>query len=299
MSFKTRLTVLMAFGVFLSLALGTAASGGPSDPTFRSKVATDLGMTVKLDSVYERINSTSTYKIIAHGDGNVSWSFSGTGKSDLGLIYSRGRLVVGSKDNFGPEVGDRIEGELKTEIDLLNSTQRISDDLRRKAMEKAAYYSGDGLVDARTWDGCGILLSKSGRYDRSLLYYNRSIEADPSIPDPWNNRGVAFRNMGKYVQAVASFSRALNLSPNSSVVWNGKGESLYRLGKRPEALECFNRSIRLDPSAPAWYNKGVFLLVQDRYNEALDCYNQSIPLDPYDAQAWNNEIGRASCRERV
>ncbi len=279
----------MALGVFLSLALGTASSGGSSDPTFRSKVATDLGTTVKLDPVYERINSTSTYKIIAHGDGNVSWSFSRAGKSDSGLIYSSGRLVVGSQDNFGPEVGDRIEGELKTEIGLLNSTQKISDDLRRKATENASYYSGDGLVDARTWDSCGNLLSKSGRYDRSLLYYNRSIKADPSIPDPWNNRGVAFRNLGKYVQAVASFTRALNLSPNSSIVWNGKGESLYRLGKLPEAMECFNRSIRLDPSAPAWYNKGVILSGLGRYNEALDCYNQSIPLDPYDAEAWNNE----------
>lgn len=279
----------MALGVFVSLALGTASSGGSSDPTFRSKVVTDLGMTVKLDSVYERINSTSNYRIIAHNDSNVSWSFSRTGKSDSGLIYSSGRLVVGSQDNFGPDVCDRIEGELKTEIELLNSTQKTSDNLRRKAMDNAAYYSGNGLVDARTWDSCGNLLVKSGHFDRSLLYYNRSIKADPSIPNPWNNRGVAFRNLGKYKQAVASFSHALNLSPNSSVVWDDKGESLYRLGKRPEALECFNRSIKLEPSALAWYNKGVILLGQGKYSEAIYCYNQSIPLDPYDAEAWNNE----------
>lgn len=289
MSFKKRLAALMVLVVLLSLALGTASSGDSSDPKFKSKVATDLGVKVNLDSVYERINSTSTYKIIDHDDAVVSWSFSRTGKSDSGLIYSSGRLVVGSQDNFGPDVSDRLEGKLKTEIDILNSTQKISDDLRRKAVENLVYYSGDGLVDAWTWDKCGNLLAKSGRYDRSLLYYNRSIEADPSIPNPWNNRGVAYRNLGKYVQAVVSFSQALNRSPNSSVVWNGKGESLYRLGKIPEALECFNRSIRLDSSASAWYNKGVILSRLGRYSEALDCMNQSISLDPYKAEAWNDE----------
>lgn len=289
MSFGARLSALVALGVLLSLVLGTASSGGSSDPTFRSKVATDLGTTIEPDPVYERINSTSAYKIIAHDDGNLSWSFSRTGKSDSGLIYSRGRLVVGSQDNFGPEVGDRIEGELRTEIDLLNSTQKISEDQRQKALVNAVYYSGDVLVDAVTWDSCGNLLAKGGHFDRSLFYYNRSIKADPSIPNPWSNRGVAFRNLGRYKQAVASFSQALNLSPNSSIIWNGKGESLYRLGKRLEALDCFNRSIQLDQSALAWYNKGVILLGLARYSEALDCFNKSISLDPYSAEAWNDK----------
>ena len=86
--------------------------------------------------------------------------------------------MVGSQDNFGPEVGDRIDGELKTEIDLVNSTQESPYDLRRKAMENAEYYSGAGLVDARTWESCGNLLAKSGHYNRSLFYYNRSIQAE-------------------------------------------------------------------------------------------------------------------------
>ena len=280
-----RLMALVAVGVFLSLV--PIMSGGSSDPTFASKVVTDLGMTVKLDSVYERINST--YKVIGHDEGNVSWSFNKIGKSDSGLIYSSGMLVVESEDKFSPAVGDRLESELKTEIDLLNSTQKISGGQRKKALEDAAYYSGDGLIDARTWDSYGNLLARSGHYDRSLFYYNRSIKADPSIPESWNNRGVAFRNLGEYKEAVASYDQALNLTPNSSVTWNDKGESLYRLGKPLLALECFNRSIQQDPNALAWYNKGVILLGQGKYSEALKCYNQSVLLDPYNAEAWNNE----------
>ena len=142
----------------------------------------------------------------------------GLGKSDSGLIYSTGRLVVGSQNGFDPAVCDKLESELNAEMDLLNSTQNISGDLRRKALENAVYYSGDGEVDARTWDSCGNQLVRSGHYIRSLVYFNRSIKADPSIPNAWNNRGVAFRNLGRYKEAVVSFDQALNLSPNSSVL---------------------------------------------------------------------------------
>jgi tetratricopeptide (TPR) repeat protein len=275
--------------VFWLIVLGMVSNGASSDQTFGSHVMTDLGITVRLDSVYDRINSTSTYKIIARDGGKVSWSFSKTGRSDSGLIYSTGRLEVGSQDGFGPAVGDRLEGELRTEMDLLNSTQSIPDDLKRKALENAVYYSGDDLVDARTWDSCGNALVKSGHYNRSLIYYNRSIKAGPSIPNPWNNRGVAFRNLGKYKQAVASYDQALNLTPNSSVTWNDKAESLYHLGEPLLALECFNRSIQLEPNAPAWYNKGIILLELGKFGEALESYNQSISLDPYNAEAWNNK----------
>ena len=213
----------------------------------------------------------------------------GRGKSDSGLIYSTGRLVVGGQNGFDSAICDRLESELNAEMDLLNSTQNISDDLRRKALEKAVYYSGDGEVDARTWDSCGNQLVRSGHYIRSLVYYNRSIKADPSIPNAWNNRGVAFRNLGRYKEAVVSFDQALNLSPNSSVTWVDKGESLYRLGKNLPALDCFNRSISSGPSAPAWYDKGIILLGRGRYSAALDCFNQSISLDPYNALAWNNK----------
>ena len=105
--------------VFCLIVLGMISSGASSDQSFGSHVATDLGITAKLDSVFERIDSISTYKIIAHDDSKVSWSFSKTGKSDSGSIYSTGRLEVGSQDGFGPAVGDRLESELKAEIDLL------------------------------------------------------------------------------------------------------------------------------------------------------------------------------------
>lgn len=284
-----RLTVLVVFWLFvLGVVSSGAFSASASDPTFQSHVATDLGLTVKLGSVYEGINKT--YKVLGHDSDQVSWSFSNGKKNDTGLIYSSGLLEVGTQDKFDQAVGDRLEGELNTEIDLLNSTQKISDDQRQKALEDAVYYSGDSPVDARVWNSCGNALVKSGRYNRSLFYYDRALKADPSIPDPWNNKGVALRDLGRYKEAVASFDQALNLSPNSSAILNGKGESLYRLGRLPQALECFNRSIQLDTgNALAWYDKGVILLGRGRFNEAVDCYNQSISADPYNAEAWNNK----------
>ena len=278
---------LFWFGFGL-IILGMVSNGSSADQNFGSSVAIDLVVAVKMAPLYEHINAT--YKITGHDDGEVSWSFSKKGKSDTGLIYSNGKIVVGSQDKFDPTVGDRMEGELKTAIELLNSTQRVDKDHKLKALENVSYYSGQQLVDAMTWNFGGNTLVRSGRYNKSLFYYNKAIKADPSLPDPWNNRGVALRNLGRYKDAINSYDQALNLSPDSRIVWNGKGESLYRLGRISQALECFNRSIQLDSgNAQAWHNKGVILLRKRKYDAAVDCFNRSIASDPYVPEVWNNK----------
>lgn len=68
---------------------------------------------------------------------------------------------MGSQCNFvqRSEIGWK---RLKNEIDIVNSTGGISRYQMLKALDHAAYYSGDRLVDARTWNSCGNLLMRSG-----------------------------------------------------------------------------------------------------------------------------------------
>jgi len=85
---------------------------------------------------------------------------------------------VGSQDGFSAAVGDRLEGELKAQIGLVNSSQYISANRVQEALQNATYYSGSGQVDAVTWNSCGNVLARSGKFSRSLFYYNKSIESN-------------------------------------------------------------------------------------------------------------------------
>jgi len=283
MGIKIRWVVVLC----LLFLLSTLSFGAPSDPDYASLITTDLGMHVSIEPLYGPINAT--YKLIDNHEGVISWSFNKPGKSDTGFIYSDGRITVGSLDLFAPSVKDRLDKELLAAINLVNSTQALTFDPNR-LMAGAVYYSGGEKVDALTWNRCGNILVKSGRYGPALFYYDKSREADPKFVDPWNNEGVALMNLGRYQNAVTSYDEALNLSPDNSVILNNRGESRYRIKRLPQALEDFNRSCQSDPgNSPAWYNKGVELYGMERYIEAADCYNRSLEADPYNADAWNNK----------
>jgi len=285
---KIKVRVGLVIGLLFLLSNATPAA--PSNQDYGSHVTVDLGLKVNIEPLHAPINAT--YKLIDSNDGMISWSFNKEGKGDTGYIYSDGRIFVGSQDKFDPTVKDRLDAELKAAIDLVNSTEPLSEK-QRNATEGAAilsYYSGEAKVDAATWNRCGNILVESGRYGPALFYYSKSIETDPSFAYPWNNEGVALRNLGRYQEASVSYSEALNLSPNNSVILNNRGESQYHLKRLPQALDDFNRSCQLDPGGSLnWYNKGVVLSGKGRYIDSLDCYSRSLDSDSYNAYAWNNK----------
>lgn len=285
---KIKVWVGLVIGLLFLLSNATLAA--PSDQDYASHVTVDLGLKVNIEPLHAPINAT--YKLIDSSEGMISWSFNKEGKGDTGFVYSDGRIFVGSQDKFDPKVKDKLDAELKAAIDLVNSTEPLTEK-QRNATEGAtvlSYYSGEAKVDAATWNRCGNTLVESGRYGPAMFYYDKSREADPSFADPWNNEGVALRNLGRYKEALVSYNEALNLSPNNSDILNNRGESQYHLKRLPQALDDFNRSCQLDPGGSQnWYNKGVVLSRKGRYIEALDCYSKSLESDSYNAYAWNNK----------
>lgn len=283
-----RIRVRGILSLCLLFLLSMASCGADSSVAdFASGITCDLGTKIDIGPLQAPINAT--YKLIEQNDGIISWSFDNKGKSDAGFIYSDGKILVGSQDKFDPSVKDRLDGELKAAIELVNSTRPLPVD-QRSAVEGAVYYSGGKRVDAATWNRCGNILAEGGRYGPALFYYAKSKEAEPYFVDSWNNEGVALRNLGRYQEAISSYNVALNLSPNNSVILNDRGESLYRVKRVAEALEDFNRSCQQDPgNSLAWYNKGVVLSSKGCFIEAQDCYSRSLEADSYNAQAWNNK----------
>ncbi len=261
--------------------------GASTDQDYASYITTDLGIKVNLTPLSLPINAT--YKIIDQQAKVISWSFSKEGKGDIGFVYADGRILVGSQDKFDPSVKERLDGELKAAIDILNSSLLLTKDQRR-ATQAAIYYSGGQRVDAGTWNRCGNILVENGRFSSALFYYNKSKASDPSFADPWNNEGVALRDLARYQEAITCYNESLNLSLNNSVILNNRGESLCRIKKFSQALDDLNRSCQLDPgNSLAWYNKGVVLSALGRYDEALGCYGKSLEADSYNVNAWNNK----------
>lgn len=280
---------IAAVGIMLLLSISLTSGETTLAKGFSSSIFTDIGIQPNLESLYEKVVSTSTYEVEERDSEHLRWSLGSTSKPDTAIVFLDGWIQVGSSLKFDPTAKDQLDSELNSVIRLLNSTVKVPDASRRQALDSAQYYSGDKPVDAETWRTSADQLFTKGSYNGSLFYYDKSLEQDNSRAETWNNKGSALLSLGRSLDAVNCYDQAINISQGSSNPWNNKGVALYNLGRLGEALECLNRSCNIDQgNAKAWHNKGVLLSYLKRYKDALDCYNRSIEIDPYSAQTWNN-----------
>lgn len=285
-----RSVAILGIGAALLLSIMLASGEMPYAKGFGSSVSTDLGLRLNLSSLYENVNSTSTYRIDESDNEHLRWRLGSKGTVDSAIVFSDGRIQVGSRLKFSPSIKDQLDAEMSTIIQLLNTTGKVPDASRKQALSTIQYYSGDNVVDAESWRQCGDQVFSTGDYAKSLIYYNKSLEADQSNAESCNNKGAALAYLGSYQEAMLYYDKAINESQTNSIPWNNKGIALYNLGRADEALDCLNRSCSLDQgNARAWYNKGVLLSGQGKFKDALESYNRSIGGDLYYPQAWNNK----------
>lgn len=152
-------------------------------------------------------------------------------------------------------------------------------------------------IDAPTWNSYGLRAFQRGYANRSIEYFNRSINESSDFVDPWNNMGVAHIALKNYSDAILCFDRAMEISEADSIIlWNNKGVALYHMRQVQKALDCFNRSLKNDPNySPALNNLGVVLADQGQDEKAIEFYNKAISSDMYNNVAWSNK-GRSSIK---
>jgi tetratricopeptide (TPR) repeat protein len=296
MVFRT-LTTISALGLLLTVVISFGLSpnlNSASAAEFESMAAIDLGRQVDIGALYQEVNATN--KVDAHNDKEIKWLLDTSSRADRALVNSTGRVVVGSRAKFDPSSKAKMDRELNVTLDavsktLLNKTKYgISKEEREHAIISAVYYSGDNIVNARTWSRCGDIQVDKGDYNGSIYYYQKAIKIDPTLADPQNNMGVALSHLGKYQEAISAYEKAINLTGSNSTAWNNMGVALYSMRIRDKALDCFNRSLQVDQgNSVALYNKGVIFSEIGRYGSALELYNRSIEADPYHPEAWNNK----------
>lgn len=145
--------------------------------------------------------------------------------------------------------------------------------------------AGVSVLLPGTYNKCGEVFRRSGRYNEAIPCYDKAIDLDPQLLEAWNNKGVTLSSMGRHLEALPCFDKAIELDPTSA--WSNKGAEYGSLGMYNDALECFDKALELNPKdALAWKNKVNTLLGLGRRKEAIDCFSKIIELSPNDAGAW-------------
>ena len=120
---------------------------------------------------------------------------------------------------------------------------------REAALVKATETTPDNV---EAWTQLGHLYFDSGKHEKAIEAYDKSLALDPSRPDVWTDMGVMFRRIGKPEKAIESFEKALSINPSHEVAMFNRGVVLmHDINDREAALASWEALVKVNPNAKA------------------------------------------------
>jgi tetratricopeptide (TPR) repeat protein len=154
-----------------------------------------------------------------------------------------------------------------------------------------------GNIDAL--QEAGDTLRASGRFQRSVGYYDRAIALLPQPPPAaawalYYDRGISKDQAGDWSAAEPDLKAALALSPKQPYVLNYLGYTWALRGENmTQARSMLQQAVGLDPNEGAIIDSlGYVNLRQGKTGMALKLLTQAVELDPDDAEV-NAHLGDA------
>jgi tetratricopeptide (TPR) repeat protein len=128
---------------------------------------------------------------------------------------------------------------------------------------------------------------KKEDYQKALVYYNKSIQAEPSVADSWIGIGSVLMQLNRNLEARHYFTKAVELEPHEPECWNWLAECLASCGLMEESFQAYIRSLELDSGQQEVWKEFLLLLIQNQYdNEAEENIIQAIKNFPDDSDFY-------------
>jgi Flp pilus assembly protein TadD len=123
--------------------------------------------------------------------------------------------------------------------------------------------------DAPANDNLGNLLFQRGVYKEAASYFEKAIDADPTLTDAHHHFGRLLVLMNQIPRAITELDEAARQSAEDFQIHEDLADVLAATGHEGEAATHYNRVLQLRPNhPPAQLGLGMALLQQHRIAEA-------------------------------
>ena len=126
----------------------------------------------------------------------------------------------------------------------------------------------------------GLIYYFLNDYEKSEMYYIKSLEIDDSNFIVWDSLGVTLTELKNLFEAEKSIKRSLLLNKKWYLSHYNLANILDLSGNNEEAIIEYNTAIALNSlHRDSYFKLGVLYQKQKKYNKAMEIYEKSILLD--------------------
>jgi tetratricopeptide (TPR) repeat protein len=142
-------------------------------------------------------------------------------------------------------VGELVGSETPSVDSLLNAEQSVLN-----CRSVIAYSNLQGRR-ARLLHDLGLLFLRDDQFERSIVYFQQAVKADPHLGEAYSNLGVVNYRLQRIDEALDAFDEAIRLGYNNAEVLANRGAARFIAGDISGATEDLKAAIRKNPDSPA------------------------------------------------
>jgi tetratricopeptide (TPR) repeat protein len=104
----------------------------------------------------------------------------------------------------------------------------------------------------------GLSYMNAGRYQESMLEFQKAAEINPATPDTFHKLGIIFDRLGKYKEAIKYYLQTIKINSEDPEVFMDLGLVYDQLQDYENAINTFKKVIALDPEdIDAYFHLGL------------------------------------------
>lgn len=101
--------------------------------------------------------------------------------------------------------------------------------------------------NAVTYHFLGNATYFSGKFEESLVFYEKAASLNPSYPDFYSDYGRAFNRLNRHKEALEVYERGLRIEPDDVMLHVGRGFTEFGVGNDSEAMAEYKKLQKLNP----------------------------------------------------
>lgn len=142
--------------------------------------------------------------------------------------------------------------------------------------------------DDLAWRGLGFAYEQLDNTSEAEAAYKKAIELRPHYWAVYNWLGGFYFRRARYSDAVDMFRKAIDLAPENQKLYSNLGGVYVQIGRYDDAIVVLRRSIELRPTMTAYSNLGAAYFYTRRFTEAAEALRKASELDDQDWLNWGN-----------